>query len=100
MTVKLECGHTVGSPVSGVVWCDDCVNYSDVVPKPAKMNKEVKSNRRKLTPEQVLKIKQSYDPRRVTYMHLANLYGVSFESIANIINGKTWKHIESVRVQA
>jgi len=45
----------------------------------------------KLTPEQVLEIRELYHNQRYTQRRLGNLYGVSTETIGRIVRGDTWK---------
>lgn len=47
----------------------------------------------KLTVEQVKEIRTLYRPKIVTHKKLAELYGVTRESIRDIINRKYWTHI-------
>jgi len=45
----------------------------------------------KLTEEDVLKIRQIYDPYKTTQKQLSEMFGVSEDSIYHIINEHTWK---------
>ncbi len=47
-----------------------------------------------LTQEQVDEIRASHQPRKVTYQMLAEKFGVSRHTIANIIQGHTWQSLD------
>lgn len=49
----------------------------------------------KLTEEDVKAIKAGYIPGTTTYKGLAAEYGVTVQAIAQIITGKTWKHVSA-----
>lgn len=57
-------------------------------------------NTAKLTTEDVKTIRQMYRPVACSYSKLASIYGVSKGTIANIVLGKTWKHIDITDPQA
>ena len=48
----------------------------------------------KLTEEDVLKIRQMYDPYKTTQKQLSEMFGVSEDSIYHIINEHTWKNTQ------
>jgi plasmid maintenance system antidote protein VapI len=51
--------------------------------------------RAKLTPDQVLEIREWYSPGQVSYAMLAAHYGVTKATIACIVTGRTWKDLAS-----
>ena len=48
-----------------------------------------------LTEEDVRNIKRAWSFRKYTYQMLANDYGVAKGTIKQIMNGRTWKHVEA-----
>lgn len=46
-----------------------------------------------LTNEQVIYIRQTYQPRKVPKSHFAKKFGVSESAIAGILNNRNWKHL-------
>ena len=48
----------------------------------------------KLNTEKVRAMRQEYVKRRITFKYLARKHGVSIATAANVIYGKTWKHIQ------
>lgn len=47
-----------------------------------------------LTEEMVSEIRRRYRPRVVTLHQLGAEYGVSYSTIFNVVNGKTWGHVQ------
>lgn len=56
--------------------------------------KKPANNGEKLTPEQVREIRSLYKPWVCTFEYLASVYGVSRQTIANVINGKNYTHVK------
>lgn len=52
-----------------------------------------RSVKAKLTREQVLEIRARRDTERISYSRLGKEYGVGTETIAHIIQRRTWRHI-------
>jgi len=48
-------------------------------------------NNAKLTAEQVVRIRETVANEEVTCLDLADVYGVSYATILNIVHGRTWK---------
>lgn len=59
-----------------------------------------RGNRRasKLTGEQVLKIRQMYFTGLYSYGKLGVIFDVSLNTISNIVNGYTWRHVAGVEL--
>lgn len=49
------------------------------------------------TEPQVLEIRELYQKKGYTYKKIADIYGVWPNSIKNIITGKSWKHVGSIK---
>lgn len=47
----------------------------------------------KLTPRDVLEIRERYVPRKVTQQSLAEEYGVSRRAVGHLLKGATWKNV-------
>ena len=54
---------------------------------------ENKKSRRKMTKEQVIEIRERYGKEKLTYQRLADLYGVTKQTIRDIVTYYTWKNV-------
>jgi hypothetical protein len=66
-------------------------NGAKLHPECLKRGEEV--NTAKLTPEQVLRIREKYENLGVTQASLAVAYGVHDSVMCRLLNRKTWKHL-------
>lgn len=62
--------------------------------RPERLRRGEDSSCAKLTAEQVREIRSRYVPRKLGYQRLASEYGVSMATVHEIIERKTWKHLD------
>ena len=67
-------------------------NIDDKVNKNRQTKGETNANV-KLTSEQVISIRTTYENRNITHRQLASIYNVTSPTITAILKRKTWKHI-------
>lgn len=73
---------------------DAAGNNHDMISKGRhKSSKGVSNGSAKLTDDDVRAIRAAYIPYVVTLSDLADVYGVSFQLISQIINNKNWTHV-------
>ncbi len=53
------------------------------------------NNASKLTEEQIIDIRQRYKKGKISHEKLGNMFGVGRRTIENIINNKTWTHVQT-----
>lgn len=68
-------------------------NTADKVAKNRQARGKGAGTKRRLTPEQVIDIRERYVPREITCAMLAAEYGVCLRTIHDIVRRSTWKHI-------
>ena len=66
------------------------------VPCPARALKGEKNNKAKLTNVNVVKIKELTNTGKYLQKDIAKMFNVDRRAIANIIKGKTWKHLNQL----
>jgi hypothetical protein len=86
-------GNKLNNSISNLEWCTYSYNsihaqINKLTPKPP-LHIGVENKQSKLTEEQVIEIRKS----NLNISELSLKYKVSKNSISNVINRKTWKHI-------
>lgn len=59
-------------------------------------SKLAKFSKTKLDENQVVKIRDLLIERKLTYRQIAEIFNVSYWTVRNINNGKTWNHVEGI----
>lgn len=67
-------------------------NMADMIAKGRKPRGEASGTAR-LTDDNVRYIREHYRPGETTFTEFANMFGVTYHAIANLIRRKTWKHL-------
>ena len=74
------------------IWRDPSYNPRNVIPRPASLKPRQGNQTVRLTPEQVVEIRQLFR-QGWRLKELSRRYGLVENSISRIVNGVTWSHI-------
>jgi len=94
---KAEVNHLDGNKennhVSNLQWATHQENVQHAYDNRLSSNMGETHPSAKLTPDNVIEIRASYDPRTVTRPALAKKFGASQKTIDEILTLKNWKHV-------